>query len=225
MISANASEFLKRFFTGVILTVCFGGAYLHSSTLFLLLLGAVLAEILIFEWPRLVPLDRVRNLFYTLCYPILPFTILFWLVKSYHATDIYLPIYPFLVAWTADTCGYIVGKLMGNHKIYPSISPGKSWEGLAGGVVGIFILNLLVLPRIHKLSSSFVATDIVSMLVFSAVMSSIALLGGFFMSYLKRKNQLKDAGDLLPGHGGFLDRFDSVLFVTFAIGLVITFFK
>lgn len=218
MINANTREFLKRLITGFILIICFGGAYLHSATLFSLLLCGVLIEILIFEWPRLVPLFSG----YTLLYPILPFATLLWLVNSYHATDIYLPLYPFMVAWTADTCGYVVGKLIGNHKIYPSISPGKSWEGLTGSIVGVFIMNLLILPRITKLSSSFVATNITFMVIFSAIMASIALLGGFLMSYLKRKNHLKDAGDLLPGHGGFLDRFDSVLFVTMATTLLIT---
>lgn len=216
MISANTSEFLKRLVTGIILIICFGGAYVHSATLFLLLLAAVLIEILVIEWPRLVPQDSLKNTLLSIIYPIFPFALLFAMVRVYHATDIYLPIYPFLVAWTADTWGYVVGKLMGNHKIYPLISPGKSWEGFAGGVVGIFILNLLVLPRIHTLSSSFIATNYLNMFFFSAALSAIALMGGFFMSYLKRKNQLKDAGDLLPGHGGFLDRFDSVLFVTVA---------
>lgn len=221
MINANTREFLKRLVTGIILIICFGGAYLHSATLFSLLLCGVLIEILIFEWPRLVPLFSL----YTLLYPIMPFATLLWLVNRYHVTDIYLPLYPFMVAWTADTCGYVIGKLAGNHKIYPAMSPGKSWEGLAGSIVGVFIMNLLILPRIGKLSTSFVATNITSIFVFSTVMASIALLGGFFMSYLKRKNRLKDAGDLLPGHGGFLDRFDSVLFVTFTTALLMMFVR
>lgn len=225
MSNSIVSELVKRSLTGAILIIAFGGAYLHSSTLFSLLLVGVLLEILFLEWPKLISLNNVQGVLITLAFPIAPFAALLWLTNTYYATDIYLPLYPFLVCWTADSCGYLVGKLVGKHKIYPSISPGKSWQGLAGSIAGVFILNLLVLERIHHFSSSITATNLSVMFLFSAGLAALTLVGGFFMSYLKRKKNLKDTGNLLPGHGGFLDRFDSVLFVATAVALLTVFIK
>lgn len=217
------NEFFKRLFTGIILLICVGGAYLHSATLFALCLTAVLMLILTFEWPLLAPKNKPLFLLLSLIYPIAPFFILISLTLRYYSTDIYLPLHPFFVAWTADTCGYAIGKLWGFHKIWPVISPQKSWEGLAGSVVGVFIMHLLLLGRITTFSSAFFANNIFMLFLFSVVTTIIAFAGGLFFSYLKRKRNLKDAGNVLPGHGGFLDRFDGVVFVapiTFLLALI-----
>ncbi len=203
----------KRSLTGIVLLISFGGAYLHSPLLFIAALASLLFITLYWEWSRLVNLTKPSRLAFTLLYPITPFVSLMWLTYQFYSTDFYLPIFPFFAAWSADTGGYIVGKLCGTHKMCPSISPGKSWEGFIGSVVSVFAMCWYLLPKIVLLRSSIMATNLVVMVIFALAITAIAFLGGLFLSVLKRKEGLKDAGSLLPGHGGILDRFDGVLFV------------
>jgi len=217
----NINELVKRCFTSLLIVACFGGAYLHSAMLFSFLLGSILAFILIIEWPRLIPIKKIKFLFLTLFYPVLPNLILIWLTLTFYDTDFYLPLYPFIVSWTADTMGYFTGKTIGRHKICPSISPGKSWEGLLGSIIGVSIVHLFLLPHISHFSYVLTFPYSINIILFSIMMTTIAFLGGLFMSCLKRMQGLKDAGDLLPGHGGLLDRFDSVFFVAIATGLLV----
>lgn len=217
MISPLVSECVKRTITGLILVLCFGGAYFHSITLFSFLLLGVLFIMLAFEWPKLVPFaNPFLIIALTLLYPILPMISLVILNKQYHHVSILLPLYPFLIAWTQDTFGYIFGKTFGKNKMCPTISPGKSWEGFAGSIFGVTIMNFITLPNIeinpfHNYFYKISFLMFVSVLIISIILTICAFLGGLFLSYLKRRKGLKDAGIALPGHGGFLDRFDSVM--------------
>jgi phosphatidate cytidylyltransferase len=210
-------EFFKRLVTAIIFGFCFIGAYLHSTTLFSLSMGTILLLILIFEWPKLAPIKNpLIFLIISLIYPVLPVFILISITVQYRENNLLLPLYPFLVAWTQDTFGYFVGKLTGHHKICPTISPGKSWEGLIGSILGVSILNIFIiqdLPEINLPDIIYTKTLLALILIvlFSIFLTVFAFLGGFLLSFLKRKQGLKDAGDVLPGHGGFLDRFDSVM--------------
>jgi len=143
-------------------------------------------------------------------------------------------LYPFFVAWAADTSGYIVGKTIGRTKMCPTISPGKSWEGFIGSLGGIMIINLLVLPKITVAPFSCY-TNLWYLLgpvkgwffftLFCLCQTTLAFMGGLFLSKLKRLSGVKDAGTVLPGHGGFLDRFDSVLTTVMFVWVLIIFFK
>lgn len=222
-------EFFKRLLTSIALIVCFGGAYFHSVAMFSLLMFIMLILILIFEWPKLVNFDSPFAWMGTVFYPILPVLSLIFLNYRFHEADILVPMYPFLVAWTADTFGYFVGKICGVHKIYPMISPGKSWEGLAGSFLGVMILNFFVLPKIKiepvcLYFQRFTVNSIFYIFLVSLIFTIVAFLGGMLISILKRQNNLKDVGNVLPGHGGFLDRFDSVFFtVLFAWFCILVF--
>jgi len=210
------SEFIKRLFTSIILLGCFGGAYLHSTALFCVFLGIVLALILMFEWPHLAPPTQPLFWFLTAFYPIMPMAALFWLTITFRHTDFWLPLYPFFVAWTSDTCGYMTGKLFGRHKMYPSLSPGKSWEGFAGSVLGVIAIHFIMIPNMQMFHKLLASTAPWSVLALAIIMTTVSVTGGFFLSFLKRRQNLKDAGTVLPGHGGFLDRFDGVFFVAVA---------
>jgi len=214
------SELIKRALTGALLVISFGGAYLHSSFLFICALLVLYVITMCYEWPRLVDLHRPSRMLFSLLYPTLPFATLMWLTHRYYHIDFYLPLLPFLIAWGADTSGYIIGKLMGRHKMCPTISPGKSWEGFGGSFAATLALCWFILPRIILFSHAAFATNKVLLTVFALAMTTVSFLGGFFLSLLKRKEGLKDAGTLLPGHGGVLDRFDGVLFVGLAILLL-----
>lgn len=217
----NILEVLKRTITALILLICFGGAYVHSPELFSLTICASLIIMLCTEWPRLVSLHKPLHIILTILYLIAPCGLLIWMTFHYRFTDIYLPLFPLAVAFTADTCGYFVGKFFGYHKIYPSLSPGKSWEGFVGSLAGVFILQLVMLDRINHFAHSPFATNYSNILLLSVVLTVTALAGSFFFSYLKRKSHLKDAGSLLPGHGGLLDRADTIIFLIYATIIMI----
>jgi phosphatidate cytidylyltransferase len=222
------AEFFKRLFTSIIFIVCFFGAYFHSVAMFALLLSIILVLILIFEWPKLVSFESPVTWIFTLLYPILPVFSLIYLNYQFQEIDILVPLYPFLVAWTADTFGYFFGKAWGNHKVYPTISPGKSWEGLCGSFLGVTILNFIILPRISIEPIVWYFKPFALISVFYICLASLiftlgAFLGGMLISVLKRRKGLKDAGSVLPGHGGFLDRFDSVFFTVLLTWVFILF--
>ncbi len=214
----SVSEFVKRVITTLILLPLFLGAYLHSPLLFSLLLCAVLAIAMLVEWPKLIDTSNKKRFFIiSFFYPILPVLGLILLDIWYRQADVWLPIYPFMVAWTADTFGYFFGKTWGRHKMCPTISPGKTWEGFAGSCLGVFALNYFIFPYIDVRPFQAFAKNIGIVFIVSLLVTTIAFLGGFFISFLKRRRELKDAGELLPGHGGILDRFDSVFFVIFFV--------
>jgi phosphatidate cytidylyltransferase len=120
-----------------------------------------------------------------------------------------LLLYLFILAFAHDTGAYIIGSLFGKHKIWPSISPKKTWEGFIGGYVFALIgMKTLLWEKGVTKSWSFV-------LIFALWTCFLVFLGDIFESKLKRRADIKDSGNLLPGHGGFLDRFDGILFAVF----------
>jgi phosphatidate cytidylyltransferase len=116
----------------------------------------------------------------------------------------YLLILAVTIIVLADVGGFFVGKLLGRHKLAPTISPGKTWEGLFGGL----ILQVLLIAALMQF---FDQVNLLSLclLVFPVALSSV--VGDLFESMLKRHRGVKDSSNLLPGHGGFLDRLDGVM--------------
>lgn len=110
----------------------------------------------------------------------------------------------FLCSWGCDTCAYCVGKLIGKHKMAPVLSPKKSVEGGVGGVVGAALLGALYAWATKG--------DVVGYALICAVGGLISMVGDLAASAIKRNQGIKDYGKLIPGHGGILDRFDSVIF-------------
>ncbi len=214
-------ELLQRSLTAVLLVSIVCGAYLQSLTLFSLLLLAAFALILVDELPRLYPVRGIRFAALALIYPALPMIAVFLVPYFFYAADFYLPAYLFLIAATADTCAYLVGSCIGYTKMCPTISPGKSWEGFAGGFFGVVVVNCLILSRVVTQPFANLAQCSLLSLVYGLALTTMAFLGGLLLSWLKRKQSLKDAGSLLPGHGGLLDRFDSIFGVTVVFWLVV----
>lgn len=118
----------------------------------------------------------------------------------------------FIGAWGSDTCAYCVGTLFGKHKILPHLSPKKSLEGCIGGVVGAALLGFLY-ATIFKESIIGVQNSQYAFTIICGASSVISQLGDLAASAIKRNHEIKDYGNLLPGHGGILDRFDSIIFV------------
>ena len=116
----------------------------------------------------------------------------------------------FLCSWGSDTCAYCVGMLIGKHKMSPKLSPKKSVEGAVGGVVGAALLTALY-AWIFREQMDLAGAEIWILAAISAVGALISMVGDLAASAIKRNYDIKDYGRLIPGHGGILDRFDSVI--------------
>lgn len=110
----------------------------------------------------------------------------------------------FICAWGCDTCAYCVGMLIGKHKMAPVLSPKKSVEGAVGGVAGAALLGVIYAAATQG--------PMLEYAVICAIGALISMVGDLAASAIKRNQGIKDYGKLIPGHGGILDRFDSVIF-------------
>lgn len=112
----------------------------------------------------------------------------------------------FVLIWGADSGAYFVGRCYGRHKLLPRVSPGKSWEGVAGGMA-LVVIVVAVVAWYVKLSWQAIGW----LMLASLLILVVSIIGDLFESMLKRACEVKDSGSLLPGHGGLLDRIDSLL--------------
>jgi len=197
------NELLQRSITGFILLVLVGYTFFCLPAIyFSALLVAALGYILVVELPRLF---NPREYAFWLIMPLYPVAS-FLAIISLNQSVVYRPLLVllFIMVFCHDSGAYFVGKLMGKHKIAPAISPGKSWEGFIGGYLSSVAGTLLFLHNKPQLPWFFLVG-------FLLIVNALAMGGDFFESYLKRRVGLKDSGALLPGHGGLLDRVDSIL--------------
>ncbi len=123
-----------------------------------------------------------------------------------------------LVIWAADIGAYAAGRVLGRHKLAPTISPGKTWEGVFGGQLMVALVVSALAAFDYPL-----ARPLAPLLGWAALSAAVSVVGDLFVSLLKRQRGLKDTGTIFPGHGGVLDRFDSVLAAApvFAWGLTL----
>jgi len=120
-----------------------------------------------------------------------------------------------LIVWVADTAAYFAGRAFGRRKLAPHISPGKTWAGVCGAIVAVLLLALAVWQfapsaRIYS-NDLFTAVGPLWALLLLAVLVALSIVGDLFESLLKRQAGVKDSGQLLPGHGGVLDRVDAMV--------------
>jgi phosphatidate cytidylyltransferase len=179
------------------------------------ILAAAAATAMYYEWTRIVRNWglgwRVAGFFYAL----LPALALLW-IRDRSDDKLTLLLWVFIVTWSTDIGAYFVGRSLGRRKLAPSISPGKTVEGLIGGAVAAFLLG----------AAWTLLTDLNPALLFLAPVFAVAAQGGdLFESWMKRRAGVKDSGSWLPGHGGVLDRLDGLVpvavltFVAQLIGL------
>ncbi len=213
---------IQRIITAFVLGLLFWLSFIFLPKLaFSCILLGILVYILIFEWHHLFDVSKLS---FWLCmpfYPILPFSLMIYM----NQVELYRPLLfvLFILVSSHDTGSYILGKLFGKHIIAPSISPKKTWEGFFGGYLFACIGLTSLLWEQGSLKPWYF------IILFSLIISTLSLLGDLFESWLKRKAHIKDSGSILPGHGGFLDRFDGILFSVFFFFLLrnylIHFFK
>ena len=130
----------------------------------------------------------------------------------------------FLSSWGCDTCAYCAGMLLGKHRLAPVLSPKKSIEGAVGGVVGSALLGCIY-AYFFGAKMDEVSNPMVACAVACAIAAVISQIGDLAASAIKRNHNVKDYGNLIPGHGGVLDRFDSMIFTAPAIYFALTFLR
>ncbi|MDR0810909.1 MAG: phosphatidate cytidylyltransferase [Paludibacter sp.] len=153
---------------------------------------------------------QTKNIFYTVfgqVYIALPFILTAFIEFNFHK-NILLAL--FVIVWIYDTFAYLIGSAIGRHRLCERISPKKSWEGFFGGLIGALAAGFVCSKFISEL-------NLLQWLGFALVIVVFGTLGDLFESVIKRKVGVKDSGSIIPGHGGLLDRFDSMLFAAPAV--------
>lgn len=197
-----------------------------SAVAFLFVLA--MFSVMIFEHKKIQYEEMTFIGFVSLCIPF-AFSTLSSFVFKYPQHGIFFIVYVLAVTWIADGGAYFAGTFLGKHKLCPEISPKKTWEGFFGGVISAGVFGVLLGYGYMLWDSIFTGenhfkVNIIILLVTALVASVISVLGDLSASMLKRKYGAKDFGNLLPGHGGVMDRFDSVIFVSPFIAVVFSFF-
>ncbi len=129
------------------------------------------------------------------------------------------------VVWIADSAAYLIGRRWGTHKMAPKLSPGKSWEGYAAEVVGGLLSGLLLGALWGYVGGPLTTLSPWRGMVLGGVLAVLTPLGDLFISMIKREVGVKDSGNLIPGHGGMLDRIDSLLWTGFLSWVVVFILK
>jgi len=184
---------------------------LEYVSLFIMIFMIVLMLLMVVTYPKYKAVELAKT-FFSFFYVVMPISFIY-LTACTLENGKYLVWLVFLCSWGSDTCAYLVGmstaKTIGNHKMTPKLSPKKSMEGAIGGIVGAFLLGYAYAAILNAV------TDFTNPALFygivCAVGAFVAIFGDLAASAIKREYEIKDYGTLIPGHGGILDRFDSVI--------------
>ena len=188
---------------------------LHESAIYILWLSVawwLISAVLMFAYPRYSSFwsshRSIRGIFGWLT--LVPTWLAFIVIRSnsypddpYHGAQLLM--FLFLMVWSADIGAYFFGKAFGKHKLMPNVSPGKTLEGFLGGVFCACVLIAIAAYQIGWNSD-----QITTVLIITVLISTVSVLGDLNESMFKRQAGVKDSGSILPGHGGILDRIDSL---------------
>tara|TARA_B110000438_G_scaffold152529_1_gene146546 strand:- start:23 stop:628 length:606 start_codon:yes stop_codon:yes gene_type:complete len=197
------NETLKRALSGAmyVAIMWFGTSY--SETSFSLLFAAILLVCLY----EMYKLRKGKTKILSFLYVLSPLLLI-------HLIPTNLVLLMLILTWTFDTFAYIVGVRFGKHKIIPTVSPNKSWEGFAGGFIFTVIAAYLTVNYFSKIELNHI-------IAISLLTPFTATIGDFIESYYKRKAEVKDSGNFIPGHGGLLDRIDAFMITIPTIYIII----
>lgn len=195
----------------VLITCLLPATYLLSS-MAILLMGLswwMTAVVLVFFYPKLTSFWASKSIRCLIGIVILvPAWKAILLLRALPESN-YLMLLFLCVIWGADIGAYFFGKAFGNRKLAPKVSPGKSWVGFYGGLATAFLIAVVVLSLVGK--PDIFSFQGASFLIGCVFVAMVSVLGDLAVSMFKRNAGVKDTSSLLPGHGGFLDRIDSLL--------------
>ncbi len=179
------------------------------------------AAIFVFTFPKYTFVQMMSAVF---SFAYAPMMLSFIYLLRIRENGIFIAWIPF-IAWVCDTCAYFAGSTFGKHKLCPKLSPKKTVEGAIGGCVGSVIVGCIFGWVIAGATGADhnIVLSVVTFGVITLVASMLSQIGDLLASGLKRNHNIKDFGTLIPGHGGIMDRFDSVIFITPAIYFLTTF--
>ena len=189
----------------------YGFVWFEKEDLMMLMAAAfvmVLMAVYVFTFPK-YKTEEITITFFGVFYVAVMLSYLFLVRRA--ADGVYLVWLVFLSSWGCDTSAYCVGMLLGKHKLAPVLSPKKSVEGAVGGVAGAALLGFLFATAFGGKMTELMYPRLACTLA-CAIAAVISQIGDLAASAIKRNHKIKDYGKLIPGHGGILDRFDSVIF-------------
>ena len=194
------NELVVRTLTGVVMIAVALVAAVAGGNLFAVMVAAI-ATAMFYEWTRIArgwgAAWQIAGFFYAL----LPALALLW-IRERDAHGLELLLWTFLVTWSTDIGAYFAGRKFGKRKLAPSISPGKTVEGLYGGIAAAALIG----------GAWVLATGLgTPLIVLAPIFAAAAQAGDLFESRMKRRAGVKDSGSWLPGHGGVLDRLDGLV--------------
>ncbi len=203
----NNTKYKPSTYIGIFIGVLFYALTYYDAPLLLYILLVfltfpVLALVELFK-NNPTPFQNISITITGILYIIFPFIILTLLRAS--TNDYWLVLSIFIMTWTSDTFAYLIGRKLGKHKLFERISPNKSWEGFIGGLLFSIVAGFLI--------AYFTEHSIIKFMAYGLLIGLFGTLGDLIESMLKRSLKIKDSGNILPGHGGLLDRFDALLLV------------
>ena len=214
--------FATRLISGIVLVILAvlvvgaGGNLLFAVTALMLLMA-----VYVFTFPK-YKTEEITAAFFGVFYVAMMLSYLYLVRRMPDGK--YLVWLIFISSWGCDTCAYCVGMLIGKHKLAPVVSPKKSVEGAIGGVAGSAVLGLLYAKLLGG-NMAEVGNPMLACAAACAIAAVISQVGDLAASAIKRNHDVKDYGHLIPGHGGVLDRFDSMIFTAPANYFAITFLR
>lgn len=208
-------DYLRTRFISAIVLIPVAVFIIYSSKIVFTIFIIAMAILMAFEWITIVKTEEETNMWRILglIYIILPSGSLVYIRNATNGADIVL--WLFLVVWATDIAGLVVGKTVKGPKLAPSISPNKTWSGLIGGVLASMFVGLLS-SVIFKESALF-------FIILSGILAVVEQAGDLLESKFKRTFNVKDSGNIIPGHGGIMDRVDGLTLAVPIVALIVIF--
>jgi phosphatidate cytidylyltransferase len=220
LIASDIKKFRVLYVSGIAFGACVPllGVFLFNRLFYVLSFVFVIVLIGFLLWYRgRISVEQITLVFFFSLFISLTLNLFILGRDTYGAiTGIYLVLVAFVAAWMNDTGAYFFGIRFGKHKLAPSVSPKKTIEGAVGGVFVALISQIIaavVFMQVFRLFGTEIKVYFESVLLISPLLSLMGILGDLLASQIKRQYHIKDFGNIMPGHGGVLDRFDSVFLV------------
>lgn len=199
---------LLRAGEGTKLTITGAAAAAFACLMVMILTLLCLMAVYVIKFPKTTCDVPVRTFFACIYAPVMLSFI--WLIREWYG-GFYLVWLVFISSWISDTCAYLVGRTFGRHKLAPVLSPKKSVEGAVGGIAGAALVGFLYGLILQKTNTLAISDQALFFALIGGIGSVLSQLGDLAASGIKRDHEIKDYGKLIPGHGGIMDRFDSVI--------------
>ena len=216
-LSGYTSPVIRLVYAGLVAATVFATGYfmnshpeIHSVILAVGAFWWLIACLLVIQYPKKVALWQAKPVRALLGFFVLiPMWVGFMTLKGQEHSSLII-VYVMLLIWGADTGAYFAGKTWGNAKLAPNVSPGKSWAGFWGGLATTGLIAVVFSLSVNKWLSPMSVDDFTLLAIITFITAIISVMGDLVESMMKRHRGIKDSSQLLPGHGGVLDRIDSM---------------